>query len=150
MKRILDACCGSRMFWFDKECQDAVFMDNRMLQTKLCDGRNLVIQPDIVADFRAIPFEDGSFYLVVFDPPHLLHAGKNSWLAKKYGLLGENWREDLKQGFCECMRVLKPNGTLIFKWCEVQVATSQMISLIDYKPLFGHRRGKTIFLVFMK
>ena len=118
MKRILDACCGSRMFWFDKECQDAVFMDNRMLQTKLCDGRNLVIQPDIVADFRAIPFEDGSFYLVVFDPPHLLHAGKNSWLAKKYGLLGENWREDLKQGFCECMRVLKPNGTLIFKWCE--------------------------------
>lgn len=150
MKRILDACCGSRMFWFDKECQDAVFMDNRMLQTKLCDGRNLVIQPDIVADFRAIPFEDGSFYLVVFDPPHLLHAGKNSWLAKKYGLLGENWREDLKQGFCECMRVLKPNGTLIFKWCEEQVATSQILSLIDYKPLFGHRRGKTIFLVFMK
>ena len=107
MKRILDACCGSRMFWFDKECQDAVFMDNRMLQTKLCDGRNLVIQPDIVADFRAIPFEDGSFYLVVFDPPHLLHAGKNSWLAKKYGLLGENWREDLKQGFCECMSRLE-------------------------------------------
>ncbi len=150
MKRILDACCGSRMFWFDKDCQDAVFMDNRRLNTELCDGRRLVIEPDVVADFRAIPFEDGSFYLVVFDPPHLLHAGKNSWLAKKYGLLGENWREDLKQGFCECMRVLKPNGTLIFKWGEEQVATGQILSLIDYKPLFGHRRGKTIFLVFMK
>ena len=150
MKRILDACCGSRMFWFDKDCQDAVFMDNRRLNTELCDGRRLVIEPDVVADFRAIPFEDGSFYLVVFDPPHLLHAGKNSWLAKKYGLLGENWREDLKQGFCECMRVLKPNGTLIFKWCEEQVAPGQILSLIDYKPLFGHRRGKTIFLVFMK
>lgn len=150
MKRILDACCGSRMFWFDKDCQDAVFMDNRRLNTELCDGRRLVIEPDVVADFRAIPFEDCSFYLVVFDPPHLLHAGKNSWLAKKYGLLGENWREDLKQGFCECMRVLKPNGTLIFKWCEEQVATGQILSLIDYKPLFGHRRGKTIFLVFMK
>lgn len=150
MKRILDACCGSRMFWFDKECQDAVFMDNRMLQTKLCDGRNLVIQPDIVADFREIPFENDMFYLVVFDPPHLMKAGQNSWLAQKYDLLGENWQEDIKQGFCECMRVLRPNGVLVFKWSEEQVTTGQILDLIDHKPLFGHRRGKTIFLVFMK
>ena len=54
MKRILDACCGSRMFWFDKDCQDAVFMDNRRLNTELCDGRRLVIEPDVVADFRAV------------------------------------------------------------------------------------------------
>jgi hypothetical protein len=138
------------MFWFDKDCQDAVFMDNRMLQTKLCDGRNLVIQPDIVADFREIPFENDMFYLVVFDPPHLMKAGQNSWLAQKYGLLGENWKEDIKQGFYECMRVLRPNGVLVFKWSEEQVMTGQILDLIDHKPLFGHRRGKTIFLVFMK
>ncbi len=24
-KRVLDACCGSRMFWFDRENPDAVF-----------------------------------------------------------------------------------------------------------------------------
>ncbi len=150
MKRILDACCGSRMFWFDKDCQDAVFMDNRRLNTELCDGRHLVIQPDIVADFREIPFENDMFYLVVFDPPHLLKAGQNSWLAQKYGLLGENWQEDIKQGFCECMRVLRPNGVLVFKWGEEQVTTGQILDLSDYKPLFGHRRGKTVFLVFMK
>lgn len=27
MKRILDACCGSRMCWFDRDNPDAVFMD---------------------------------------------------------------------------------------------------------------------------
>ena len=29
MQRILDACCGSRMFWFDKQNPDVVFADNR-------------------------------------------------------------------------------------------------------------------------
>ena len=39
MKQILDACCGSRMFWFDKEHPAAVFMDNRSFSKTLCDGR---------------------------------------------------------------------------------------------------------------
>lgn len=37
-KQILDACCGSRMFWFDKEHPAAVFMDNRSFAKTLCDG----------------------------------------------------------------------------------------------------------------
>ena len=52
MERILDACCGSRMFWFDKENPDVVFADNRELETTLCDGRKLVIKPDVKMDFR--------------------------------------------------------------------------------------------------
>ena len=52
MKKILDACCGSRMFWFDRENQDVVFADNRELETTLCDGRNLLIKPDVKMDFR--------------------------------------------------------------------------------------------------
>ena len=150
MKRILDACCGSKMFWFQKDREDVVFMDNRQLTTTLCDGRVLNIKPDIIADFRNMPFEDESFYLVVFDPPHLLKAGEDSWLALKYGLLGENWKEDIAQGFRECMRVLKPNGVLIFKWNEEQVKLRDVLKVIDYKPLFGNRRSKTIWLVFMK
>ena len=39
MPRILDACCGSKMFWFDTDRHDTVFMDNRELDTELCDGR---------------------------------------------------------------------------------------------------------------
>ena len=149
-KKILDACCGSRMFWFDKSNENVVFMDNRVVHDILCDGRNLDIEPDVVGDFRSIPFPDNTFYMVVFDPPHLIKAGENSWLVKKYGKLSESWIEDLKQGFSECMRVLKPNGTLIFKWNEQQIKLSEILKVIGYKPLFGNRRASTHWLVFMK
>lgn len=148
--KILDACCGSRMFWFDKEHKDALYMDNRVLSETLCDGRLLEINPDMKGDFRDMPFPDGSFYMVVFDPPHLIKAGQDSWLSKKYGLLGPEWREDIAQGFRECMRVLRPNGTLIFKWNEEQIPLPEILKAIDFEPLFGQKRSKTQFLVFMK
>lgn len=151
MKKILDACCGSRMFWFDKENKNTIFVDNREIDTRLCDGRRLIIKPDIVADFKDMPFEDNTFYLVIFDPPHLKQAGKNSWLAKKYGTLDKDtWPQDIRQGFNECMRVLKPNGTLIFKWNEEQIKLKDILKVIEYKPLFGNKRAKTHWLVFMK
>ena len=151
MKKILDATCGSRMIWFNKEHSETVYMDNRELQETLCDGRTLNINPDTVADFRDMPFENESFYLIIFDPPHLVRAGKESWLAKKYGILDEeNWMDDIRQGFQECMRVLKTNGTLIFKWNEDQVNLADVIKAIGQKPLFGNRRAKTHWMVFMK
>lgn len=80
-KYILDACCGSKMFYFDKENENVLFMDNRQASEILCDGRKLEIKPDVVADFRHMPFDDNSFKVVVFDPPHLIKVGENSWLA---------------------------------------------------------------------
>ena len=150
MKQILDVCCGSRMFWFDKQDKHTIFMDNRVLHDTLCDGRKLDIEPDIIGDFRDIPFEDNTFNMVVFDPPHLLKVGENSWLAKKYGKLSDDWPNNLKIGFRECMRVLKPNGTLIFKWNEQQIKLKEILKTIDYKPLFGNKRADTHWLVFMK
>lgn len=150
MKRILDACCGSRMFWFDRENENVTFMDNRELSDELSDGRKLEVKPDVVADFREMPFDDDSFYMVVFDPPHLVKVGDKSWMAKKYGKLTENWKDDLKRGFDECMRVLKPNGTLIFKWNEDQIKLSEILKVFGGKPLFGNRRSKTHWVVFMK
>lgn len=151
MERILDACCGSRMFWFDKKNEETLFMDIRQEDTILCDGRQLIVKPDVVADFRNMPFDDERFYMVVFDPPHLVRAGEESWLAKKYGKLNEaTWRMDLMQGFEECMRVLKPNGTLIFKWNEDQISLKEVLSCFGHKPLFGDKRSKTHWIVFMK
>ena len=149
-KTILDACCGSRMFWFDKTNKNVLFADNRELQTTLCDGRSLVISPDIKMDFREMPFPDNSFKIVVFDPPHLIHAGKESWLAKKYGVLPKEWKPYIKAGFNECMRVLEPYGVLIFKWNDEQIKLSEILDNIDFKPLFGDRRTKTHWVVFMK
>lgn len=150
MERILDACCGSRMFWFDKENPDVIFGDNRELETTLCDGRKLVIKPDVKMDFRSMPFDDETFKMVVFDPPHLIHAGDNSWLAKKYGKLPPDWKPYIRTAFKECMRVLKTDGILIFKWNEEQIKTSEILANIDFKPLFGDKRSKTRWLVFMK
>jgi len=153
-KKIIDVCCGSRMFWFDKENPNVLFSDNRELSTILCDGRKLEIHPDIDMDFRDMSrFNDRSFKLVVFDPPHLKQLGENSWMFKKYGKLNENWQEDIKKGFSECFRILEDNGVLIFKWNEQQIKVSEILKLTKYKPLFGHKSGKlqkTHWLCFMK
>lgn len=153
MKKILDACCGSRMCWFDKENEQTMFMDNREEDCTLCDGRKLVVKPDLIADFRHMPFPDNSFYLVLFDPPHLNKLGENSWLAKKYGRLFPTWEDDIRQGFDECMRVLKPNGTLIFKWNTQQISLHKILEVIGRKPLFGHTtdiKMQTHWLCFFK
>lgn len=148
--KILDACCGSKMFWFDREHEETVYMDNRTLDTTLCDGRKLVVKPDIMADFRNIPFDNETFYLVVFDPPHLVKAGDKSFLKLKYGRLDASWQEDIKQGLSECWRVLKQNGTMIFKWSEEQIKLPMLKHLLPCEALIGQRRGKTIWLVFFK
>ncbi len=152
-KKILDACCGSRMFWFDKTNPNVLFADIRTESHILCDGRGLEIKPDIEMDFTNMPFDDNTFKMVVFDPPHMNQLGKNSWMAKKYGVLFPTWQTDIRAGFEECMRVLEPNGTLIFKWNEQQIKVSEILSLIDVQPLFGHKSGKlqkTHWMAFMK
>ena len=104
-------------------------------------------------DFRDIPYENKTFKLVVFDPPHLKQLGENSWMAKKYGKLGENWKEDIKKGFEECFRILEDNGILIFKWNEQQIKVREILELTNNKPLFGHKSGKlqkTHWICFMK
>ena len=158
-KSIIDICCGSRMFWFDRNNTDAVFCDKRRESHELKDrsssggSRTLIIDPDIRADFTSLPFADNSFSLVVFDPPHLINNGSNSWLAKKYGKLGKDWRDDLRKGFTEGFRVLNPEGILIFKWNEHEIPVSQVLALTPEKPLIGNRCGKTAkshWIVFMK
>lgn len=155
-KIVLDACCGSRMMWFDKNNPLALFVDNRaeVLTAKDRDKiRTIEIKPDVIADFTDLPFEDNSFHIVVFDPPHLKTLGETSWMAKKYGKLPKDWQIVISKGFEECMRVLKTNGTLIFKWNESEIKASEVLSAIRYTPLFGHttgRQSKTIWMCFLK
>jgi len=161
MKNVLDPCCGSRMMWFDKADPRAIFGDRRSETLVVTDNskgnksgtRTLKIEPDTLMDFRKLPFDDSSFKLIAFDPPHLEHAGPKSWLAAKYGKLSDNWRADLSAGFSECFRVLETNGVLVFKWNETQVKLKEVLSLTPHAPLFGQvsgRSGMTHWLVFMK
>ena len=141
------------MFWFDKSNPDVCFVDNRTLHTHLCDGRSLDIEPDYIEDFTHLSFNDNTFYHVIFDPPHLTSLGENSWMAKKYGCLPQDWKQIIHDGFWECMRVLKPNNTLIFKWNETDIPVSQIINVIGKIPLYGHKSGKlqkTHWMAFIK
>ena len=158
-KIILDACCGSRMFWFDKENPDVLFADIRTETVEAKDSssktgtRTIEINPDIEMDFRNMPFDNETFKMVVFDPPHLNKLGKTSWMAKKYGTLLPTWELDIKIGFEECMRVLQPYGTLIFKWNENQITVKHILKAIGVQPLFGHKSGKqakTHWMAFIK
>lgn len=148
------------MFWFDKRDDRALFVDKRRethpidIGTPGTIGRSpIVVDPDILADFRELPFPDETFALVVFDPPHIERTAAKGLLTKKYGHLDGDWREKLRAGFAECFRVLAHNGTLIFKWAESDYPVSEILALTPEKPLFGHRSGKasnTHWITFLK
>ena len=88
---ILDMTAGSRMFWWNKGNRNVTFLDKRdadydvgTYPTKSGDvDRKVHVHPDIVVDWvkDGLPFQDNTFHMVVFDPPHLLHAGDDSWLS---------------------------------------------------------------------
>lgn len=155
---ILDACCGGKMFYFDKNDPRVLFQDLRDFDTTLCDGRNFSVHPDIIGDFTSMSFQDNTFRLVVFDPPHLKYTGSNkeaeNWQMKKYGWLpSHGWQDILTRGFSECFRVLKKGGFLIFKWNETDIKVSEILKLTPYKPILGHKSGKqskTHWILFVK
>lgn len=163
-KIILDATCGDRTIWFQKHEPHTVYCDKRREEFEGFFGRtlnkagkqkrrHLVIDPDVLCDFTNLPFDDGSFHLVVFDPPHIENLNKTSWLRKSYGSLDGDWKPMIRKGFEECMRVLKPNGVLVFKWSDISVSTRDILNVIGQEPLFGHRSGKkmnTHWMCFMK
>ena len=155
-KKVLDVTCGSRSIWFLKDNPIAVFCDNRTEEFHRLwkNSKSVVkIKPDVVCDFTNLPFSDSSFNVVIFDPPHLLEAGEKSWLVKKYGKLNDNWPKMISDGFKECMRVLKTDGVLIFKWSEYDIPASKVWKAIGELPLFGHKSGKqskTFWACFMK
>lgn len=145
---ILDVCCGPRMFYdrASKDRQDVIYMDIRSgVHLEYVHPNGTVsewnIEPDIIGDFRSIPFEDCRFSLVVFDPPHLVRA-HSGIITQKYGKLPKEWKADLRQGFNECFRVLKDGGFLNFKWSETEIPLSEVTPLFPVRPMYYNRQGR--------
>lgn len=145
-KFILDACCGSRMFWLDKTHPNTIFIDIRSYAKGFIDNRqNRELKPDIIMDNRKMSFPDKSFKLVVFDPPHLIGKPDGCRMTKTYGALHPiTWQSDIKKGFDECWRVLDDYGVLIFKWNDSSKKRKEVLEVIGKKPLFGHPNGSKI------
>lgn len=155
-KIILDVCCGGKMFYWDKKNPLVLFLDKRKKPKGFMKTwPSFEINPDMLGDFRNLPFKNASFKMVVFDPPHTIrNKEEGGIIAERYGrLLMKSWEKDLAMGFSECWRVLKPYGTLIFKWAETDKKLKDLTPFFPAEPLFGSRlgaRSKTIWLCFMK
>ena len=145
---VLDVCCGPRGMWFDKRNPLAMYVDRRREHWRTeypCGTKTADIDPDVLADFTDLPFPDNTFALVVMDPPHI--AGQTTttgMIVRQYGMLTGDWRDMLRRGFAECFRVLRPEGTLIFKWNECRIPVKEIMPLSPVPPLFGHKSGKTM------
>lgn len=127
--QILDATCGGRSIWHpeNKEREDTLYIDLREEEAGFVDqgfrfdaNPGYEVAPDEQQDFRDLPYADESFNLVVFDPPHAIRPGGMSEITgatfRKWGCLhAETWQDDLRTGFDELWRVLRPGGTLVFK-----------------------------------
>ncbi len=137
-KYILDPCCSVKAMWKNKNHPNVVFGDIREEECGFMGyGRKEGINPNIIMDFRKMPFPDKSFKLVVFEPPHLSKLGKTSLFRKKFGCLNaETWQDDLKRGFKECWRVLDDYGVLEFKWSNSEIPFKKALKLIEHEPLF--------------
>ena len=143
---VLDVCCGSRAFWFDKEDCRAYFVDKRKgiwHRVHSDTPRSpVVVEPDWQGSFENLPFPDNTFYHVIFDPPHIVNSSASGNVAKYYGVLKGDWQSLLEAGFKECFRVLQIGGTLIFKWNELHIPLKDILKLTNEKPLYGHKSGK--------
>lgn len=126
--RILDATCGKRGIWFDKEDPSTVFLDIRP-----------ELKPNIIGDATKLPFKDACFDIVVFDPPHM-KVGPRSAMAERYGLFYQ-WqiRKLIYEGFREFARVLRLSGVVLFKWSSHNESLASVLKLVPpcFTPLFG-------------
>jgi len=149
-KFILDACCGTRMMWSNKNHPNAIYMDIRQEEKGFIKERPLLeVNPDIIADFTNLPEEikQKKFKLILWDVPHFKARNLTGIMLKKFGgLHPETWQSDIKKGFKELWSVLEDYGILLFKFSDYHIKFDKVLKLIPEKPLFFNKMssgGKT-------
>ena len=166
--KILDATCGFKGIWFQKNHPLVTFMDKRngkyYFITPSGKKKCTKVNPDIVSEWKDAPFPDNYFDIVLAS--HVLEHVEDDRKAmrevhrilKPDGILllttpYETWEQELKVGIKKLFKILKPEGTFILKWNECNKPINKIIKLFPYQPLFGTRTGlnnKNIWLVFLK
>ena len=139
-KFILDACCGMKYMWMNKNHPNTIYMDIRKEEKGFNKNRPYDnVSPDILGDFTNLPEEIKAkrFKLIVWDVPHFKARKLTGNLLKCYGGLNpETWQSDLKKGFTELWNVLEDYGILLFKFSDYHIKFKEVISLFPVNPLF--------------
>ena len=155
-KFILDATAGFRMMWFNKHHPNCIYVDRR-----------IECEPDVVADNSKLDYPDGSFKLIVWDPPQIVEKGGtwshgNSNMKRDFGYLQpDTFASELRASFFELWRLLAPFGILNLKWSTKYRSTDEILKLFPVQPLFGQvsqnldkatsqRNVRTVWFCFMK
>jgi hypothetical protein len=78
-------------------------------------------------DFRKMPYRDGMFDVVAFDPPYVAPGGRktSTWddFNDRFGTHTTprtplELQDYIHDGFKECVRVVKPGGIILWKCCD--------------------------------
>lgn len=113
---VLDCTANKRRMWKGVQIDPSpVFMDI-----------DPSVSPDVVGDFREMPFSNGSFDVIVFDPPHITHGGStrsaerhNASIVRAFGLTNAGSAYNISGFFepflREARRVLRPDGLVFAK-----------------------------------
>jgi hypothetical protein len=130
---LLDVSAGNRHIWSEKNPPDTIFIDREP---------GLKVKPDVLADFTMIPFRDGIFDMVVFDPPHLVVSKPSAKWAHRdpaeaeFDYSGAWWGyftspmqmfKAIAMAQDEIYRVTTDDGFLYFKWNNAMAKTMTVI-----------------------
>jgi len=137
---ILDATAGNRTMWELKDYPNIIYSDME---------RKLKNKPTLYADNTTLPFLDGIFDTIFYDPPHNWGGGDEpnpiypseikKWKQKHvpfaftyYGWDKYKTRVGLFRHVYaaqkEFQRVLKPDGLLWFKWNEMRIPLDRILA----------------------
>ncbi len=145
---ILDATAGNRMIWTVKK-------DPRILWIDI--EPELEVKPDRVLDCTKTDFPDKHFNFIVFDPPYEYgkkvgttyfscrnkaerEAFEDKYNMKHHGVsyYGSDKVKNRTEVMVLCYkslnefkRILKDDGFLFFKWNELQIPLSKLLSLMN-------------------
>lgn len=152
-RKILDATVNYGRFWRGS---------HRPVTGLDIDAR---YKPDVVADNTAMPFEDSSFDVVVYDPPHIPNQGKDNKkdFQERFGLKfsspkenGYTFSHTFPPFVLEAYRVLRPEGILLckitdyvhhhrYQWAHIEfVNAAQGVGFVACDCIIKIRKGPII------
>lgn len=112
---VADVTWGKGAFW--SKANDGRFKVRGSDVAAHIGGKDGIVQ----ADFRDLPYDDGSFDVVVLDPPYIHNPGRHvtdsryNNAATTTGMYHADIRQLYRAGMAEALRVLRPGGKLLVK-----------------------------------